>query len=146
MTENDILVPIWSDAVEESRTETLSPLAQVLDTLLDCPTVCLISHLGLSQPCALLESDEVLPGTPLGDILEEELNINIPVGAVVLFEPAEFAQKGEYSGAELGRVLGTILIELVSKGQQTKLGLLKSSQDVDSMDEFALIKPRILYF
>jgi hypothetical protein len=63
-----------------------------------------------------MESAELLPGASLGDVLAEELGIDIPHDAVVLIEPVASAEAEEISGHALGQQLGHILVELASTG------------------------------
>ncbi|MGE4326594.1 MAG: hypothetical protein AB7E21_10860 [Pseudodonghicola sp.] len=116
MREERLLEQIWGDAIEYRAPADMSPLAKLLSALLTVPTVALVSHAGVARAHALMESAELLPGASLGDVLVEELGIDIPHDAVVLIEPVASAEAEEVSGNALGQDLGHILIELASTG------------------------------
>lgn len=114
MKQNSLLEQIWSEAIELRQPGQMSPLAGLLGTLLTVPTVTLVSHGGAERPFAMMEGAELLPGASLGDILAEELGIDVPRDAVVLIEPAAFADAEEFSGSELGQKLGNVLMDIAS--------------------------------
>lgn len=116
MHEEILLEQIWGDAIECRAPSDMSPLAKLLSALLTVPTVALVSHAGGARAHALMESAELLPGASLGDVLAEELGIDIPHDAVVLIEPVASAEAEEISGHALGQQLGHILVELASTG------------------------------
>ncbi|WP_165978825.1 hypothetical protein [Antarcticimicrobium luteum] len=109
-----LLEQIWGDEIEVRAPDEMSPLARLLGALLTAPMVTLVTHTEGGQPYAMMEADELLPGAPLGDILTEELGLDVPHDAVVLIEPACFADADSYSGNVLGRELGRILSEIAT--------------------------------
>lgn len=115
MQEQEVLEQIWSARVEPRHRDRSSPLAQLLDTIFSVPTIGLVSTAGLSQPVAMMEGREMVMGATLGDILSEELDIDVPAGAIVLIEPAQLADADGYSAAELGQMLGQIMVNLVGE-------------------------------
>lgn len=112
MKRDKLLELIWSETLEHPAEDDHSPLAKILACLLERPVVGLIAHDSLDQPMAMFESDDLLPGTTLSDVLEEELSIEIEDGSLVIFEPAQFASADAYSGRELGVFLGRVLVDL----------------------------------
>ena len=130
MTENKILEHIWSDAIELRASDRMSPLARILDAVVNIPTITLVSHLGNSHPVVFMESTELAFGATLGDILAEELGVQVPKGAVVLIESAEFADSKEYSGTELGQVLGNILLGLAGES-----GVRPFGENIEARDD-----------
>lgn len=114
MKEDTLLEQIWGEALELRRPEDISPLARLLGALLTVPTITLVSHHGTVRPCAMMEGTELLPGASLGDILSEELGLDVPQDAVVLIEPVEFADAKEFSGTDLGQELGRILMDIAN--------------------------------
>lgn len=116
MQNNRLLEQIWGNAIELRDPDQMSPLARLLEALLTVPTVALVSYAAAERPLALMESAELLPGASLGDILAEEIGIDVPRDAVVLIEPAAFADAESFSGNALGQELGRILMELACAG------------------------------
>ncbi len=111
-----VLEQIWSGAIEARSAENMSPLARLLGALLTVPMVTLVAHAEVARPFAMMETDELLPGTPLGDILAEELELDVPHDALVLIEPVGFADALSFSGRALGEELGRILNEIATGG------------------------------
>ncbi len=112
MQRDKLLELIWSEAVELPVECETSPLSKILACLLERPVVGLLARNHLEQPVAMFESDDLFPGTSLSDVLEEELEIEVEDGALVIFEPSKFANAKTYSGRELGVMLGRILVDL----------------------------------
>lgn len=109
-----LLEQIWGNAIEVRAPAEMSPLARLLGSLLTVPLVTLVAHAEGGRPFAMMESDELLPGAPLGDILAEELGLDVPQDAVVLIEPVGFADASSYSGRALGEELGRILGDIAT--------------------------------
>ena len=114
MRKDRLLEQIWEGAVEVRSPDGMSPLARLLGALLTVPLVTLVAEDGGDQPIAMMETDELLPGAPLGDVLAEELGLDVPRDAVVLIEPAAFADARSYSGRALGEELGRILADIAA--------------------------------
>ncbi|MDX2485534.1 MAG: hypothetical protein QNK42_17960 [Pseudodonghicola sp.] len=114
MRSDALLELIWGEAIEVRGPEELSPLARLLGALLTVPMVTLVAHADDNRPFAMMESDELLPDAPLGDILAEELGLDVPRDAVVLIEPIGFADAASFSGRALGEELGRILGDIAA--------------------------------
>jgi hypothetical protein len=112
MIGEDVLGQIWSNLVEPRALQDMSPLAQVLEAVLKVPTAGLVALSGLAEPVAFFEGEELIPGASLGDVLYEEMGLDVTPGSVVLIEPEKFADADAYSGKEIGQYLGTILMDL----------------------------------
>lgn len=111
-----ILEQIWGGAIEARSAGDMSPLARLLGALLTVPMVTLVAHAEVTRPFAMMETDELLPGAPLGDVLAEELVLDVPRDALVLIEPVGFADALSFSGRALGEELGRILNEIATDG------------------------------
>ena len=111
-----VLEQIWSGVIEARSAENMSPLARLLGALLTVPMVTLVAHAKVARPFAMMETDELLPGAPLGDVLAEELGLDVPRDALVLIEPVGFADALSFSGRALGEELGRILNEIATGG------------------------------
>ena len=109
MSHGHVLGLIWSGDVELRADENKSPLAMLLDSILSVPTVSLVVKSEMMAPKAYPDSEELVPDCQLGDILFEELGIEVPVNSVVLFEPWAMANADSMSTGELGRQLGKVL-------------------------------------
>jgi len=114
MQSDVVLEQIWGGAIEARSAENMSPLARLLGALLTVPMVTLVAHAEVTRPFAMMESDELLPGAPLGDVLAEEMGLDVPRDALVLIEPVGFADAMSFSGRALGEELGRILNEIAT--------------------------------
>ncbi|GAA6209915.1 hypothetical protein NBRC116601_32080 [Cognatishimia sp. WU-CL00825] len=88
---------------------------------MDLPVITLTSKRDLSQPIAMMESAEVLPGISLGDVLAEELGLDVPYGALVLVQPQGFSDAKDYSGNRLGELLGNVILQMTKQGQSIQI-------------------------
>lgn len=112
MVRKEILEQIWgNDLVAATKAET-TPLTGILASLTKLPVVTLSSGHEAARPFALLEDTEVLEGVSLGDVLSEELNLEVPFGALILVQPKDFDLGFDVSAQKLGEVLGAILLEM----------------------------------
>jgi len=109
-----LLEQIWSGAIEARTADNMSPLARLLGALLTVPMVTLVSRSEVARPFAMMETDELLPDAPLGDVLAEELGLEVPRDALVLIEPVGFADARSFSGRALGEELGRILNQVAT--------------------------------
>ncbi len=114
MRNSALLEQIWSEMIEARQPEDMSPLARLLGALLSVPMITLVSRGAGDRPFALMEGDELLPGASLGDILAEELGMDVPRDAVVLIEPVAFADAQSFSGHALGEELGRVLTDIAA--------------------------------
>lgn len=103
---------IWGGTLTVEAEQGASPLAAVLGSLMDVPVVTLASDVEKTRPFAVMEETEVLPGASLGDVLAEELSIDIPYGALVLVQPKDFTKAQDLSGQKLGEIIGHIILEM----------------------------------
>lgn len=114
MQKDRLLEQIWEGAITVRSPDGMSPLARLLGALLTVPLVTLVGEDGGARPLALMETDELLPGASLGDVLAEELGLDVPRDAVVLIEPVAFADARSFSGRALGEELGRILADIAA--------------------------------
>jgi hypothetical protein len=67
----------------------------------------------------LLDDTEVMPSLSLGDIIAEELNLQVPYGTAIVFVPqmalVETATAA-LRGATLGRIFAHVILEAVNRG------------------------------
>lgn len=137
----DILEHVWSGTIERRDVAELSPLAQILSSLLAAPTLCLITQAGKKglKPFASYGGCEVMPGASLADVLDEELGIEISDETIVLVEPRAMSDADYYSGKELGQVLGSLLVDLsgLEQGQLTALADRTATQAAPAGQDLA---------
>ncbi|MDC0739453.1 hypothetical protein N6L24_14285 [Cognatishimia sp. SS12] len=112
MERRELAAQIWGGAISEEETKIVSPLCGVLGSLMNAPVIPLALQSDGALPHAFLEATEVLPGVSLGDMLAEELALDIPYGAVILLQPRGFACVQDYSGAKLGEILGQVVLNM----------------------------------
>jgi hypothetical protein len=108
MDGQELLSLIWSQ-------HEVSPIAQVLEALLQQRTIGLVVEGGLGEVTAMSESEELMPHVTLGDVLAEEMGIYLAKGTLVVFEPSHLSYAVEFSGHELGQILGRVLLDLAEK-------------------------------
>lgn len=109
-----LLKQIWGGLIEVRGPDDASPLARVLDVLLAVDTVSLVSKGGSTRPIAMMENVELMAGATLGDILVEELGIEVAKDAVILIEPQDMADADAFCGAELGQALSSVLVDVAN--------------------------------
>lgn len=107
-----------------------SGLAALLTSMVSCPVVVLHSGADLDRPYALMESTELMEGVTLGDVLAEELGLEIPYDAMVLIEPLGYFDNQTVSGSKLGELLGLALLDVAHPSLPSKAG----KRDVDGPD------------
>ncbi len=112
----EILEQIWGGDLVEAAKAEVTPLTGILASLTKLPVVTLTSSHEAARPFAMLDGAEVLEGVSLGDALAEELELEVPIGALVLVQPKGFDLGFDVSAQKLGEVLGAILLEM-SQGQ-----------------------------
>lgn len=143
MRVHNLLSQIWDGSIELRNNDELSPLARALSSLLTVPTVSLTTQSLTTEPEAIVEWTELMPGASLGDILYEELGFNVPRGAIILVEPRETTGSVHYQEENLSSTLGSILVSLagsladnlaadsdLSSGKSTAHGMAKSLSSI----------------
>lgn len=112
MDNDALLSQIWGGAIELDASQEASPLAALLTTMISVPLVVVQSSQQMDRPFAFVESVEVMDGVVLGDVLAEELGLEIPYGAMVLVEPRGYFQERALSGSKMGELLGLVLLDV----------------------------------
>ncbi|WP_146194463.1 MULTISPECIES: hypothetical protein [unclassified Thioclava] len=92
MKSNNLLAQIWEGSVKQVSAGAGSQGSLVAAALLPAQTVVLRSTHKEASLLVLPESEELLPGISLGDVLVEELGIEVPYGSLVVIEPANAAE------------------------------------------------------
>ena len=89
-----------------------SGLSAMLTAMISAPLVVLQSKAPLDRPYAAMETVELMEGVSFGDVLAEELELEVPYGAMILIEPEGFFETQSISGAKLGELLGLALLDV----------------------------------
>ena len=108
-----LLAQIWGGSIELDRAAEPSGLVALLTSMISVPLVVLQSDAEMDRPYAFMETTEVMDGVILGDVLAEEMELEVPYGAMILVEPKGFFDKKTSAGA-LGQILGLVLMDCCS--------------------------------
>ncbi len=86
MLRNRLLEGIWSGSITARPASDPGPISRAVAEIVKIPTISLTGTTRLAGLRMLPESTELLPGLSLGDVLAEELGLDVPYGAIVIFE------------------------------------------------------------
>lgn len=107
-----LLAQIWGGAIGHDPAVDPSGLAALLTSMISVPLVVLHSDADIDRPYAFMETSEVMDGVILGDVLAEELELEVPYGAMILVEPRGFFDGQALSGNTFGELLGLALLDV----------------------------------
>lgn len=109
---NTLLHAIWTGDVIPVHPGAKHALIDILETIFKIQTVVIEVPEGPLCGRVLQETTELMPDLPVGDVLEEELNISVPIGAVIvcLSRKALEAARGLKDGT---RALGTVCAQII---------------------------------
>ena len=110
---DQLLNAVWTDQVNLLDTEDSSELRSILDDLLPFQKILLIVPDGPLCNRVFAEETELLPALPFGDVLAEELSINVPSGAIIVCLSKRLVASG-FEDAELSMCLGRICGEVIA--------------------------------
>ncbi|MGC9370093.1 MAG: hypothetical protein ACP5DX_11195 [Paracoccaceae bacterium] len=94
-------------------------MAGLLKALLPLRTVHLTAKTGIDRVCIIPDETELMPALPLGDVLVEELELDVPYGTMVVITEAEqqpIPMSDEDISYNLGIVVGNTLLGVISRG------------------------------
>lgn len=129
MDNEALLSQIWGGAISLTPDAKPSGLSAMLTAMISAPLVVLESKAPLDRPYAAMETVELMEGVSFGDVLAEELELEVPYGAMILIEPEGFFEMQSISGAKLGELLGLALLDVahlnapLNAGAQDAAGL-----------------------
>jgi hypothetical protein len=95
MVKQALLEGIWNGSITALPAGASSRIAQAIADLAPVPIVCLMSATSLGDLRIWPEAAELMPGVSLGDVLVEELGLEVPYGALVIVETAAEAGAGQ---------------------------------------------------
>lgn len=94
-------------------------MAGLLKALLPLRAVHLTARTGVDRVCIMPDETELMPALPLGDVLVEELGLDVPYGTMVVITEADqqpIQMPDEDMSYNLGIVVGSALLGLISRG------------------------------
>ena len=119
MIQDSVLGLIWQGAIQPARGTSDARFARMLRALIPVHAVLLTATQGIDRVALLLDETEVLPSLPLGDVLVEELGLDVPYGALIVLREPDLAglapDDGELS-YDLGLVSGEVLLAVLRSG------------------------------
>lgn len=111
----NLLESIWRNDVSLSTGRSARRVRQMLKAFTPLRVIVLESIRPLAHAGFYSDNAEVMPGLPLGDVLAEELGIEVPYGSlIVVLDHA--AMHGRGLSRQLGTVLGDLLVHVLSQG------------------------------
>ena len=112
----DLVELIWSDSFTLCAEDDLSPIAQMLGSLLALPTICFTTRAdaGPLGGVATYAGKEAFAGATIADVLFEEFNIEVSDDTIIYIESAELNEAQEFSADKLGATLGGLLVSLAN--------------------------------
>lgn len=119
MQGTELLHLIWQGAVAPAKISGSTRLERFLAALMPVKFIHLEVEERMFRTRVLLDEIEMMPALSLGDVLVEELDIDVPTGALVVITPASALRWG-IGDSELsyqaGVVVGEALIEVAQRG------------------------------
>ena len=109
-----LLHAVWSAELCSGNDFRRSPIAATLRRLLSRPVIHLVTSAFGKDPYATYASVLVEDGLSLADVLEQELDVTVNDGDVVLIEPRSYVEDWRYSQAELGDHISKLLVGLAA--------------------------------
>ncbi len=116
---DQLLNAVWTDQVNLLGTEDSSELRSILDNLLPFQKILLVVPDGPLCNRVFAEETELLPALPFGDVLAEELSINVPSGAIIVCLSRRLVESrfdDEELSICLGRICGEVIADAVHLG------------------------------
>ncbi len=103
MRSEHLLGSIWKGDVVADDGEGVQEFLAAFQSIIPVQTLPLVLSGGLDRPTVLTDDVELMPALPLGDILAEELDIDVPYGSLVVILPARTqAQARAHAAKDLG--------------------------------------------
>lgn len=110
MRQERFLELVWEGDIAAATGAGASRLQRGLSALLPLRIVTLAAAAGVERRQIMPDSMELMPALPLGDVLAEELNIDVPLGSLVVVSEAELLSR-EVMDDELSYDLGVLVAE-----------------------------------
>lgn len=108
---------VWQGAFAPSRSPATTKAQDLLHRLLPVSTIMLEASHGIERTLVLGDETELMPALPLGDVLAEELDIDVPYGSLVVIQAAgAWDAAPEAVSYRIGSVVGEALVGVVERG------------------------------
>lgn len=113
MGHHAVLEDIWTGRIRGARGQDAASLSRQLRALLPVHHVLLNAEASVDRIAVLQDDAEMMPALPLGDVLVEELGVDVPYGALIILRDAGSPGPVSY---DAGLVLGEILLTVLRSG------------------------------
>lgn len=123
MRNRTLLELVWQGAIRPADGVAARQLARLLKDLLPVDCICLTATSGLRRSRVLSDETELMPALPLGDVLAEEMGLDVPYGSLVVIEEA--------GQASVSRRLGAVVAELLLG--VVRLGMFPLHRESDAL-------------
>lgn len=130
MRNSRILELIWQGDIQLAKGTRVRKKKRVLSALLPLRIVFLAAKRGVDRSCILLVETELLPEITLGDVLAEELSIDVPAGTLVVISDAEMLAE-EILDEELSYDMGVLVAETLMEA--VRGGNFPLEQETDAL-------------
>lgn len=115
----NLLEQIWSGAVKAAELGEASRARRILQAMVPVDVVCLKSNHVPPYAAILPEDLELMPELMLGDVIVEEMGLEVPFGALVFMRndtSVASADDMDLMSLEIGMAVGKIGLELLGRG------------------------------
>lgn len=116
---NGLVESLWQGALRLGNGPVTARKARLLEALVPVPTICLQSGSDQFQPAVLSDGLEVLPELPLGDVIAEELGLDVPYGTLIVIgheERHKAWSDGEGLSYHIGQLVAEVLLDVIRQG------------------------------
>lgn len=113
MRHDRVLENIWTGRIRAARGGSATDLSRQLRALLPVHHVLLTAEACVDRVSVMLDDAELMPALPLGDVIVEELGVDVPYGALVILRDAGSTGPVSY---DAGLILGDVLLNLMRTG------------------------------
>lgn len=118
MRHSRLLELIWQGDIQPATEPGARRMYRALSALLPLHIVPLTAAYGIDRSILLVDEAEMLPEVTLGDVLAEELSIDVPAGSLVVVSDANLLS-GDISDDEISFDLGVLVVDAL-------LGVIRS--------------------
>jgi hypothetical protein len=119
MGHDRLLELIWQGDIRPATGHRTTRLERALGALLPLRIVSLGASTGVDRRRVLTDDAEVMPDLPLGDVLAEELDLDVPQGALIVISDDRLVQ-GQVTDDEMsydaGIIVAETLIDVIRRG------------------------------
>lgn len=104
---------VWTGRIRAARGSDATSLSRQLRALVPVHHVLLTAEGSVDRVAVMHDDAEMMPATPLGDVLVEELGVDVPYGALIVLRDAGSASPVSY---DAGLIMGEILLNVLRSG------------------------------